>query len=150
YAQGLSGLSAGTTYHYRIVATNAEGTVSTPDATFTTSSVSTGGGTVTVSGGFVRPTILCLTPRTCIGSISIVSRVALPASAGKRGLVLGRARFRVAAHHRAHVKLHLSKRALAALRRKGKLRVTEQITSKLGGGHTAVTSRTVTLRAGRR
>jgi hypothetical protein len=33
---GLSGLVPATTYHYRLVATNADGTTSTPDQTFTT------------------------------------------------------------------------------------------------------------------
>ena len=35
-AQGLSGLRANTTYHYRIEATNVAGTTDSPDATFTT------------------------------------------------------------------------------------------------------------------
>jgi len=149
YAQGLSDLSAGTTYHYRIVATNGAGTFSTPDLTFTTSSVSSGGGTITVAGGIAHPTILCLTPRPCTGSLSLVTRGSLVASTGKRRLVLGHARFHVRAHKRASVKVRLSRPAMAALRRKGKLRVTEQVTSKLGGGHTAVTSRTVNLRVPR-
>jgi hypothetical protein len=34
----LTGLAAGTTYHYRLVASNAHGTTATPDATFTTAS----------------------------------------------------------------------------------------------------------------
>lgn len=38
-AATLNGLSAGTTYHYRLVASNGDGTSSTPDATFTTASL---------------------------------------------------------------------------------------------------------------
>jgi phosphodiesterase/alkaline phosphatase D-like protein len=43
---GIAGLAAGTTYHFRVVATNAVGTVSGPDQTF-----STPGGTASSGGG---------------------------------------------------------------------------------------------------
>ncbi len=49
---GLAALAPGTTYHYRLVATNADGTVNGSDATFTTSTAT---GPPTVTTGAVTP-----------------------------------------------------------------------------------------------
>jgi hypothetical protein len=40
HIQTISGLAPGTTYHYRVISTNASGVVVSPDATFTTASLS--------------------------------------------------------------------------------------------------------------
>jgi phosphodiesterase/alkaline phosphatase D-like protein len=42
HKQTISGLTPGTTYHYRVVSTNASGVVVSPDATFTTASLTSG------------------------------------------------------------------------------------------------------------
>src|SRR6185503_5457101 len=42
HSQTISNLAPGTTYHYRVVSTNASGVVVSPDATFTTASLSSG------------------------------------------------------------------------------------------------------------
>jgi hypothetical protein len=47
----VSSLQAGTTYHFRIVATNSHGTVNSGDATFNTTSSNNGGGSSNDSGG---------------------------------------------------------------------------------------------------
>jgi phosphodiesterase/alkaline phosphatase D-like protein len=60
---GISGLVPATTYHYRLLATNAEGTIPSPDETFTTApstppTVSTGGASnVTLTTATVAGTI---------------------------------------------------------------------------------------------
>lgn len=46
----LSGLTAGTTYHYRVKSTNSAGTATSSDYTFTTSQG--GGGIITIDGNF--------------------------------------------------------------------------------------------------
>lgn len=48
----VSGLAAGTTYHYRLVATNADGTAASADATFSTADADagSGGGTGSAAG----------------------------------------------------------------------------------------------------
>jgi hypothetical protein len=42
HIQTISGLAPGTSYHYRVISTNASGVVVSPDATFTTASLSSG------------------------------------------------------------------------------------------------------------
>jgi hypothetical protein len=55
---GLSGLSAGTTYDYRLVATNATGTTNGSNQTFTTPTVAPPGNAFTPVGGLVQGTSL--------------------------------------------------------------------------------------------
>jgi hypothetical protein len=54
----IVGLAPGTTYHYRIVATNAEGTVAGPDETFTT----TGAALATTFTSFTIPSVALIPP----------------------------------------------------------------------------------------
>jgi hypothetical protein len=54
----LSGLSASTTYDYRLVATNATGTTDGSNQTFTTSATSSSGGAFTAVGGLIQGTSL--------------------------------------------------------------------------------------------
>jgi hypothetical protein len=54
----LSGLTAGTTYDYRLVATNATGTTDGANQTFTTSSGTSSGGAFTAVGGLIQGTSL--------------------------------------------------------------------------------------------
>jgi hypothetical protein len=60
FSAALIGLRAGTTYHFRVVATNATGTSATPDQTFTTR----GSGTraLVVAGSLVRGSLARCTP----------------------------------------------------------------------------------------
>jgi CSLREA domain-containing protein len=48
---GITGLTPGTTYHFRVIATNADGSVSGDDQTFTTTGTAPGGGANTPGGG---------------------------------------------------------------------------------------------------
>ena len=90
----LEGLSASTTYHFRIVATNAGGTSFGSDATFTTpppppvvSSIAPGGGpqaggtVVTVSGSNLAPANAVKFGSTPAASFSVSSGTSLTATA---------------------------------------------------------------------
>lgn len=145
YAQALTGLTAGTTYHYRIVAINGAGTTATSDQTFTTSGVAASGGPVLIGGAVASQVLHCLVARTCVGRLALVSVGALPARAGTHAVVLATAGFRIRTHRSAAVRLHLSARARRALRHHRRLRVMETTTMALGGGHVSVTHRMVTL-----
>jgi hypothetical protein len=129
----ITGLTAGTTYHYRLSAGNpAGGNYVKGDATFTTPTVQVAP-VITTSGGQL---FRCLSTHTCIGSISLTSAGALIAAA--RQTVLGKASFKVAAHKRKVVSIRFSKAAAKALRHHG-LKATETVTEKLPGGQQAVT-----------
>lgn len=146
FSQTLTGLSAGTTYHYRIVAVNGVGTTATSDQTFTTSGVAASGGLVLAAGARTSQVLRCLVPRTCVGRLQLVSLGALPARAGAHAVVLAAAGFRIRARHSARVRLHLSGRAQRVLRRHRRLQAMEVMTTQLGGGHVSVSRRVVTLR----
>ncbi len=70
----ISGLSAGTTYHYRLVATNASGTADGPDETFTTAAPAT-----TTTSTLAAPQ-----PTTGRGGVQGASVTARRAGANKR------------------------------------------------------------------
>jgi CSLREA domain-containing protein len=79
FSAGLSGLVAGTTYHYEIVATNGDGTSTTADSTFiTTSGQSASAGGATTSGSKLTLTVSCGggdSGAICTGPITLTSHV---------------------------------------------------------------------------
>jgi hypothetical protein len=65
----LTGLSPGTTYHYRLVATNALGTIPGGDSTFTTVAApgeSSGGSTTATTAGTTTPSTPSILPPTSV------------------------------------------------------------------------------------
>ena len=120
----VDGLSPSTTYHFRLVASNSAGVAAGPDATFTTSpspapsalptpapafaGVQLASAKLVMRGGLVRLTLTC--PVHCTGTTTLVAR----------RVVLGHARFSIAAGGRATVRLRVSaagRRLLALTRR---------------------------------
>lgn len=140
----ISGLKAGTTYHFRIAASNDYGTTTSADATFTTSGlvlVALGA----VSGSRAGQPLRCVIAVACTGTISLQSTAALPARAATRAVLVGRARFRIRAHRGETVSIPLRAKALKALHKRHRLRVTEIVMQRIGR-HTAVTTRPIVLR----
>lgn len=121
----LSGLTAGTTYHFRVVATNAGGTTNGADATFATTSTSPPGtarlltATATVTRGTAPLKISC-SGGTCTGKLTLTAKV----KQGKKTKVItvGKASFNLAAGKSATLKVKLSSAAKKILAKSHKLK----------------------------
>jgi CSLREA domain-containing protein len=166
----LSGLPAHTVIHYRLVATNGDGTTVGPDATFTTLTPTpkfVGVGivkrTLTVSStGRVKVTLTCPPSASgaCTGTLAMTIKVKSKAH-GKKSkakkpktttVTLARSTFRIAAGSSKSVQLHLNSKALSLLRAAGHggLTVTLAATASDAGGARANTSISEKLKAPRR
>jgi hypothetical protein len=165
-SQDLQGLAPGATLHYRLVATNSFGTVFGSDQSFTTSvppvpfaftglrlSVRV---LVVRRGRFIPIPIRCPSEVTgsCVGRIRLVtaSRVTVAsagASATRRRLTLGTARFSVTAGATKRTRLRLSRPARRLVAKRRRLRVVA--TLRATANATAKTTRQrVTVRNPRR
>lgn len=153
FTSTLSGLSPGTTYHYRVVATNAFGTATSDDHVFTTSADQPSGGP-TLKQGTVLQKLKCLTTFTCLGTITFVFSSGGGAGdvarasrdGGARRVVLGHSSYRVTAHQAKGIRIKLNRRGRRLLKRHHRLRVVEIITSRGRHGHTATYRRVVVLK----
>ena len=134
----LTGLDPGTTYHYRLVATNATGTSVGGDRTFTTSGGPPAVGSrarvlahqvfLTRSGGAAKVYLGCLGAARCSGKLVL--------RAG--GVVAKAPSFRLRANRGALVRAPLTKRGTRGLRhaKRGALAVTLAVTNQDGSGDT--------------
>ena len=145
----LSGLAAGTTYHYRLVARNAGGTVNGSDQTFTTSSppptcatdpslcppppprragtiALVGPSTVTLRGTAVTVKLRCRGDTACSATVKLLAK--LTSGKGKhkrtRTVTVASKKVTIAAGTTASVKLTLSKAARKVLASKHTLKTT--------------------------
>ena len=134
-AATLSGLTAGTTYHYRVVAANAGGTTSGGDATFTTAAAPTcatnaslcpppphrtpgapkfvGGSSVTLHGTAVVVRLSCSGDTACTLTVKLITkiRVGKGRHRHKANVVIATKKVTIAAGKTASVKLTLSRTA---------------------------------------
>ena len=132
----LSGLLSGTTYHYRLVATNASGTSTGADATFTTSqggpTMSIGTDPVRLAKRGVAPVLLTChhsdLDGVCTGVLSLKTAKRVRHK-GKRKVLLGRRAFQVEAGATRRVKVPLSRGKAALVNRLGALPVLGTISS---------------------
>lgn len=145
----LKGLKPNTTYHYRLVVTNPDGTARGADRTFKTKLLRFAGARVVtksakVRKGRVRLKVACprLAAKRCTGSLRLTAKV-------KRETVkLGGSRFRVAAGRSKFVRVNLSGAARRVLR--NKKRVTSRARARsvdARGGKPVVRTTKVRLRA---
>jgi hypothetical protein len=149
----LSGLAPGTTVHYRLVATNLDGTSTGADQTFTTAKpaalvVFTGVRlrhlTVFVRGKFVVVPIFC-PAGPCKGSIALRTAARVTAAAKKKRLLLGSARFTIASAKTKNVKVKLTRRARKLVARKRSIRTIATVKSS-SAGQTKTLTRRVTVK----
>jgi hypothetical protein len=147
----LTGLRPSTLYHYRLVATNTQGTIEGRDRTFRTEAGPAGGGnagnrdrtgprmavvgrTLTLTrSGKVKLSLKCPLAETlgCHGSVTLqtAAKVAAGAeAAARKRLRLGRARFRIRGGGTRTVTVRVNKSGRALIRRKGRLRVRVLVT----------------------
>lgn len=129
----LSGLAPGTTYHYRVTATNVSGTTNGADATFTTQPRPTnatlkllGSATITVAGGKVPLKLSCVgdSGATCKGTVTLTVR----AKVGKKlkTVTIGKAsvNLTVPGNKTVTIKLSATGKKLLAKSRSHKLKAT--------------------------
>jgi virginiamycin B lyase len=156
----LTGLRPSTLYHYRLVATNTQGTIEGRDRTFRTEAGPAGGGNagnrdrsgprMVVAGrrltlsrsGRVKLTLKCPLAETlgCHGSVALQT-------AARPRLSLGRARFRIRGGQTRSVTVRVNKSGRALTRRKGRLRVRVLVTGIDKTGNKRRIAKRMTLRA---
>jgi len=141
----LDGLSPGTTYHYRLVASNKTGVNRGHDQSLTTTSTAPAFAGVrlvstrlALSGKFVTLKLSC--PAGTLGGCSGRTRLA-----AKR-LTLGKARFSIAAGDRARVRMRVSRAGLRRLHRVRRLRARNVSAAHDGSGASSTSVTRVTIR----
>jgi hypothetical protein len=162
----IAGLTPGTTYHFRVVATNPSGTTESADGTLTTpgaftpspgpsivptpfAGVGLGSGSVKVTGkriASVRVTCPAASTGSCTGKLTLTAR--LRASKKSKKLVsrtVGSARLAIQPGATAAVKVKLTGSSFAALRKAGKLRVSAAAAATDTIGPAKPTTRAITL-----
>jgi streptogramin lyase len=161
----LGGLAAGARYHFRVVASNASGTRSGGDRTFTTTAGAGGGGGGGGPGGPAARADrtgprMTVTGRTLVlrrGRVRIRLGCPLLETLGCRGTVrlrtasrpvrlLGRARFAIGAGRRKAVAVRVSRRGLARIRGLRRVRVRAIVTASDRAGNRRTRTALLTLR----
>jgi hypothetical protein len=136
----LSNLSAGTTYHYRLVAINDSGSSFGRDIKFKTKSASSGmvllgSRKLAVTSGKVRVPLICSSSKRCLGSFSITTRLKTSASSRAKTVVCTASRsakYRISAHKRKTVKAPVRATCAQVLAAGGKLQVRVSVTARSG------------------
>jgi hypothetical protein len=160
----LAGLSPGTTYHYRVVASNAGGVVYGADQTFTTAPGATG--TQPPPPGFAGvkliSTMLVLKRRvivvklscpaatvgSCAGVTKLSTRRPRTASRAARTVRLGRAGFSIAAGGQAKVRVPVSRAGRRLFAHTRRLRGKAATAAHDAGGLSKTTITRVSIRKG--
>ncbi|MEA2353649.1 MAG: hypothetical protein QOJ14_2063 [Thermoleophilaceae bacterium] len=148
----LSGLDKNTTYHYRLVVTNPDGTAQGEDRTFTTVAAFAGVGIVTkkatVKKKVAKIKLACpmAAVTKCTGTLKLTVKV--KKNGQTKTLKLGRVSFDLATGQTKTVKVKISKKGLALLKKKGKLSAKARTSAvdALGGTPVVKTAK-VTLKA---
>lgn len=159
-AATLDGLSPGTTYHFRLVASSKGGVSQGHDQSFTTpsaapsssssSSTQTFAGVglvstrLTLSGKFIMVKLSC--PAATTGGCSGQTKLTARRRSGTRRVALGKARFSIAAGDRAKVLVRVSRAGLQRLRGVRRLRARDANAAHDGTGMSKTTVASVTLR----
>jgi hypothetical protein len=160
----VQGLTPGTTYHYRIVATNAGGVAEGDDATFTTTAAAPPPAAPTTTPVVTSP----VPPAQPFAGVELVSRrlaytrgaivVKLRCPAGTIGrcsgrtklaartIKLGRGAFSIAAGGRATVKVRATRAGRRLLAGAPRLRAKATVRARNGAGASKITMAAVTIR----
>jgi len=149
-------LAAGTTYHFRVVATNSGGTSHGADATFRTSpkpsptcatdpslcpkssKLKLSRATASVSGGKAAVKLFCDGAATCAGKVKLTAKIKVRKGhkTKTKTVVIGSASISIAPGGRVTVKIRLNRAALRVLA--GKHRLKARITGPDGLKHAIV------------
>jgi hypothetical protein len=149
----ISGLRTGTTYHYRIVATNGTGTTDGSDVTFTTAAAPLHVQIVlpaseTASHGRVPIGVKCLSAQggACITRIAL-STLKPGTAANPQYVKIGSESVSVPVGTEETVKVPLNDRGLRLLKREGELRVHVLLTATDMAAHSVTRKGALTVRA---
>ena len=166
-AATIAGLSPATSYHYRLVATNAGGTTKGVDRTFTTAAAPTttpppsttppppaprpfAGVTlvrtrVSLRHGAVVLPLRC--PAGTVGRCSGRTKLVARRGSGSRRVRLGRARFSITGGATAKLRVHVSRAGRRLLAQRSHLRARDINAAHDGAGHVKRTVRAVRIAA---
>ncbi len=151
---GITGLRPGTTYHYRVVAHNADGTTYGRDRTFKTLprmqvkllGVSSSYRTSVVAEHGLIVWVSCSQPCSISGSLVIPAATARRRHLGTRPIVLGGGSARLARAGTTSLRLQLTGSGKRTLSSAGTINVTLSVTGRpIAGGPPASASKTVTF-----
>jgi hypothetical protein len=161
-AAKVDGLSPGTTYHFRLVATNKAGAGYGHDQSFTTApagspptgsttgatpvfaGVSLVARTLRLSGKFITLKLSC--PAGTVGGCSGLTKLSARRRTGTRRVALGKARFSMAAGGRAKVRMRVSAAGLRRLQGVRRLRARDTNAAHDGTGVSKTTVANVSVR----
>ncbi len=159
----IAGLEPGTTYHYRVVASNAAGVVYGGDQSFTAVPAATGtqppgsfAGVKLISSrlllrrGFIVVKLSCPagTAGKCAGNTKLSARRRAAGSRAARTVKLGRAGFSIAAGGQAKVKVRVSRAGRRLFAHTRRLRGRAATAAHDTAGRSKTTSARVTIRRG--
>lgn len=165
----VSGLSPSTTYHYRVVASNAAGVAQGGDQTFTTAAAGTSGtsGTsnpsagsfagvklvstrLTLAGRFITVKLSCPTATAgrCTGKTKLTARHRRAGSRTAATVTLGRAGFSIAAGKQAKVKVRVTRAGRRLFAKTRRLRGRAANAAHDGAGLSKTTVAAVKIRKG--
>jgi hypothetical protein len=159
-AATLDGLAPGTTYHFRLVATNKGGVREGLDQSFATPAATPSGSNssstptfagvtlvstrLALSGKFITVKLSC--PAGTVGGCSGETKLSARRRSGTRRVALGKARFSIAAGGRAKLRMRVSRAGLQRLRGLRRLRARDANAAHDGAGVSKTTVTTVTVR----
>jgi hypothetical protein len=157
-AATLDGLTPGTTYHFRLVATNKGGVREGLDQSFTTPAATSGAPSsafpfpgvrlvstkLALSGKFITLKLSC--PAGTVGGCSGQTKLSARRRSGTRRVALGKARFSIAAGDRAKLRVRVSRAGLQRLRGVRRLRARDANAAHDGAGVSKTTVASVTVR----
>ena len=162
----VSGLAAGKTYYFRLVATSSAGTTQGKDAIFKTlsspppkkshfSGAFVAKGSAKVQNGDAGVRIACpknaAAPpgggaKTCTGILTLKSAKKVQTSTGKRRIRLGEVSFSILAGKKATVLVPISSDGQNALAKTGKLKAKAKVVSQDGAGTQRTRTRSILLK----
>ena len=159
----LSGLAPGTTYHYRVVASNSGGVAPGGDQTFTTTPASSATPTspagtfagvklvstrLTLRGRFITVKLSCPAGSSgrCTGTTRLSAKRRRTSSRAATTVALGRAGFSIAAGQRATVRVHVSRTGRRLFAHTRRLRGRAANAARSGSGQSKTNVSAVTIR----
>jgi hypothetical protein len=161
-AATIEGLSPGTTYHYRIVASNSGGVTAGGDQTFTTLAATTAvpppaqafagvklvSSRLALAGRSIPVTLSCPAAASgrCSGRMKLTARRHRPSSRVADTVTLGRAAFLIPAGKRARLRLRISRAGQRLFARASRLRGRAVSAAYSGTGESKTTVTAVTIR----
>jgi hypothetical protein len=145
----LSHLNPSTIYHFRIVAADAQGVGTSADQVLITSFSLLSQSMITTLNDLSAP-VTCETQAACSGTLTVETVVTAGkgkarAAKATKPVVLGKASFKIKAHKKATVKIHLSSAGRKAVKKSKSIPAVAITTFRGPGGRSTTTRQPVTV-----